>query len=147
VPWKGFNFTWPGRKPGQLDNVQANGQVIDLPTAPKGASKLAFLGSGGNGDSPSTVTITYTDGSTGTGKLEFGDWALGADAYPPRFGNETVAKTPYRNTSDGRRQKINIYVFAATPIDLDQGKQVKTITLNLPKQDAGSLHVFAWAFA
>jgi hypothetical protein len=147
VPWKGFTFAWPNRKPGQLDNVQANGQVIDLTAAPKGASKLAFLGSGGNGDSSSTVTITYTDGSAATGKLEFSDWALGADAYPPRFGNESIAKTPYRNTSDGGRQKINVYVFAATPVDLDPGKQVKSITLNLPKQDAGSLHVFAWAFA
>ncbi len=147
VPWKGFTFTWPSRRPGQMDNVQANGQVVDIADAPKGASKLAFLGSGGNGDAPSTVTITYTDGSTGQGKLEFSDWALGADAYPPKYGNEVVAKTPYRNSSDGGDQEINIYVFAATPIALDQGKQVKSVTLNTPADDNGSLHVFAWAFA
>lgn len=79
--------------------------------------------------------------------LEFSDRALGADAYPPRFGNEIVAKTPYRNTSDGGNQKINIYVFAATPIALDPGEQVKSVTLNTPKSGSGSLHVFAWAFA
>jgi predicted alpha-1,2-mannosidase len=147
VSWNGFTFTWPSRRPGQLDNVQAGGQVIDLPAAPQGVSRLAFLGAAGNGDAPSTVTITYTDGSTSSGKLEFSDWALGADAYPPKFGNAVVAKTPYRNSSDGGKQEINMYVFAATPIDLDQGKQVKSITLDTPTQDAGSLHVFAWAFA
>jgi len=147
VSWNGFTFTWPNRKVGQLDNVQASGQVIDLPSAPKGASKLAFLGAAGNGDAPSKVTVTYTDGSTASGALEFSDWALGADAYPPRFGNEVVAKTPYRNTSDGGNQKINIYVFGATPIGLDSSKQVKSITLNAPTSDSGSLHVFAWAFA
>ncbi len=147
VSWNGFAFTWPGRRSGQLDNVQAGGQAVDLADVPKGASKLAFLGAAGNGDAPSTVTVTYTDGSTSDGKLEFSDWALGADAYPPRFGNEIVAKTPYRNTSDGGNQALNIYVFAATPIALDAGKQVKSVTLNTPKGDAGSLHVFAWAFA
>ncbi|GAA4633355.1 GH92 family glycosyl hydrolase [Actinoallomurus vinaceus] len=146
VTWNGFTFTWPNRTPGQLDNVQANGQVVDLPGAPKGASRLAFLGSAGNGNAPSTVTITYTDGSTATGKLEFSDWALGADAYPPKYGNEIVAKTPYRNGSDGNQQKINIYVFGATPIALDASKQVKSVTLNTPSS-GGSLHVFAWSFS
>lgn len=146
VAWNGFTFTWPNRRPGQMDNVQANGQTMDLANAPK-ASKLAFLGSAGNGDSPSTVKVTYTDGSTQTGTLAFSDWALGADAYPPRFGNEIVAKTPYRDTSDGGQDKINIYLFGTTPIALDPAKQVKSLTLNSPKPDAGSLHVFAWAFA
>jgi hypothetical protein len=147
VTWDGFTFTWPDRRPGQLDNVQAGGQVVDLPSAPAGASKLAFLGAGGNGDTPSTVTITYTDGSTASGALEFGDWALGADAYPPRYGNQVVARTPYRNTSDGGKQEINIYVFGATPIGLDPAKQVKSVTLNTPKPGSGTLHVFAWSFA
>jgi len=38
-------------------------------------------------------------------------------------------------------------VFGATPIALDSSKQVKSVTLNAPTSDSGSLHVFAWAFA
>lgn len=38
-------------------------------------------------------------------------------------------------------------MFGATPIALDPGKQVKSVTLNTPKSGSGSLHVFAWAFA
>ncbi|GLY81777.1 hypothetical protein Airi01_100440 [Actinoallomurus iriomotensis] len=132
------------RQERAVGNVQASGQVVDLPSAPAGASKPAFLGAAGTGDASSTV---YTDGSTASGALEPGDWALGADAYPPRFGNEIVAKTPYRNSSEGGKQEINMYVFGATPITLDPGRQVKSITLNTPKSGSGSLQVFAWAFA
>ncbi|SPT57429.1 GH92 family glycosyl hydrolase [Actinomadura madurae] len=145
VSWNGFTFDWPARRPGQMDNVHAQGQTVELPDGLK-AAKLAFLGSAGNGDAPSTVTITYADGSTQRSELAFSDWALGADAYPPRFGNEIVATTPYRNNDDGTRDEINVYVFGATPIDLDPAKQVKSMTLNAP-ESGGSLHVFAWAFA
>ncbi|HEY3682193.1 MAG TPA: GH92 family glycosyl hydrolase [Streptosporangiaceae bacterium] len=146
VAWNGFTFGWPDRKPGQFDNIQATGQTVDLPQPPTG-SRLAFLGSGGNGDAASTVTVTYTDGSTQNAALSFSDWALGADAYDPRFGNQIVLKTPYRNSSDGTKDEINVYVFAATPIDLEPGKQVRSFTLNAPPAaGAGSLHVFGWAF-
>lgn len=57
-----------------------------------------------------------------------------------------MATTPYRNNDDGTRDEINVYVFGATPIDLDPAKQVKSMTLNAP-ESGGSLHVFAWAFA
>lgn len=147
VTWNGFTFPWPDRKPGQFDNVQATGQTVEFPDPPQGG-RLAFLGSAGNGDAPSTVTVTYTDGSTQTAALSFSDWALGADAYDPRYGNQIVLKTPYRNGSDGTKGEINVYVFAATPIDLEAGKEVKSLTLNAPDDaNAGSLHIFAWSFA
>ncbi|WP_433324049.1 GH92 family glycosyl hydrolase [Spirillospora sp. CA-294931] len=145
VAWNGFTFGWPGRKPGQMDNVHAQGQTVELPNAPK-AGRLAFLGAAGNGNAPSKVTLTYTDGSTQESDLAFSDWALGADAYPPQFGNQIIAKTPYRNGGDGTPQKLNVYVFAATPIELAPGKQLRSFRLNTPSQ-GGSLHVFAWAFA
>ncbi|MBO2452725.1 GH92 family glycosyl hydrolase [Actinomadura barringtoniae] len=145
VTWNGFTFGWPGRKPGQLDNVQAMGQTVELTDAPK-AGKLAFLGSAGNGDVQTTVTVTYTDGSTQNATVGLSDWALSADAYPPRFGNEIVAKTPYRNSGDGTPDKINVYVFGAAPIGLDASKQVKSFKLNTPSTGGGSFHVFAWAF-
>jgi predicted alpha-1,2-mannosidase len=144
VSWRGLTFTWPNRKPGELDNLVAGGQTVEL-GAPQAAGKLAFVGSGSNGDAPSTVTVTYTDGSTKTAPLAFSDWALGADRYPPQFGNEVVAKMTYRNAAGTGQQKLNVYIFGATPIDLDPGKQVKSFTLPAP-QTGGALHVFGWAF-
>ncbi|GAA2632978.1 GH92 family glycosyl hydrolase [Actinomadura fulvescens] len=146
VTWDGFTFGWPTRRPGQLDNVQAQGQTIELVDAPR-AGRLAFLGASGNGDVQTTVTVTYTDGSTRNATLGLSDWALGADAYPPKFGNQIIAKAAYRNGGDGTPQKINVYVFAAVPIELDRDRQVRSITLKTPEQGGGSLHVFAWSLS
>ncbi|WP_080044901.1 GH92 family glycosyl hydrolase [[Actinomadura] parvosata] len=144
VTWKGYDFTWPDREPGEWDNVQASGQTVDL-TAPAGAKTLALLGAGASGDIQTDVTITYTDGSTQQVKVGFSDWALARDAYPPRFGNEIVLRTPYRLDGGGGRQDINVYVFAVTPIELDASKQVKSLTLAKPT-GAATAHVFAWSF-
>jgi predicted alpha-1,2-mannosidase len=146
VRWRDFTFRWPGRKPGELDNVVAGGQTLELTEVPVGASRLAFLGAGANGDAHGQVTVHYADGSSTTAPLDFGDWALGGLASAaPRFGNETVATTPYRNGAGGR-QPLHVYVFAAAPIPLDPGKQVKSFSL-AASPEGGSLHVFAWAFA
>ncbi|WP_246267590.1 GH92 family glycosyl hydrolase [Nonomuraea typhae] len=144
VTWKGYGFAWPNRKPGEWDNVLAGGQTVDL-TAPAGAKALALLGSGASGDIQTKVTVTYTDGTTQEETVGFSDWALARDAYPPRFGNEIVLRTPYRLDGGGGRQNINVYVFAATPIPLDAAKQVKSLTLARPT-GAATAHVFAWAF-
>ncbi|WP_235030781.1 glycoside hydrolase domain-containing protein [Nonomuraea solani] len=144
VTWKDHTFTWPNRKPGEWDNVQAAGQTVDL-TAPAGAGTLALLGAGASGDIETGVTITYTDGSTQETKVGFSDWALARDAYPPRFGNEIVLRTPYRLDGGGGRQDINVYVFAVTPIRLDPAKQVKSLTLARPA-GAATAHIFAWSF-
>ncbi|MFC5827395.1 hypothetical protein [Nonomuraea insulae] len=70
VTWKGHTFAWPGREPGEWDNVQAGGQTVDL-TAPAGAKALALLGAGASGDIETNLTITYTDGSTQETKVGF----------------------------------------------------------------------------
>ncbi|WP_250573190.1 GH92 family glycosyl hydrolase [Nonomuraea sediminis] len=142
VTWKGHTFTWPDRKPGEWDNVQANGQTIEL--APTAAKSLAFLGAGGSGDIQTKVTITYTDGTTQDATLGLSDWALARDAYPPRFGNEIIAKTPYRLDAGGGKQEINVYIFATAPIQLDSTKQLKSLTLAAPTGRA-TAHLFAWS--
>ncbi|WP_406674053.1 GH92 family glycosyl hydrolase [Nonomuraea sp. N2-4H] len=144
LTWKGHTFTWPDRAPGEWDNVQATGQTIDV-SAPEGATTLVFLGAGASGDIETDITITYTDGSTQQARVGFSDWALARDAYPPRFGNEIVLRTPYRLDGGGGRQDINVYVFATTPIELDPGKQVKSLTLPAPAT-AATAHIFAWSF-
>ena len=145
VNWKGHTFTWPNRKPGEWDNVQANGQTLEISGAPVGAKSLALLGSGASGDVETKLTITYTDGTTQNSTVGFSDWALARDAYPPRFGNEIVAKTPYRLDAGGGRQDINVYIFGATPLQLDATKQVKSLTLAAPT-GRPTAHVFAWSF-
>jgi predicted alpha-1,2-mannosidase len=146
VRWNGFTFTWPDQAAGEMDNVALRGQVIEVPSAPVGATRLALLGSATNGDGQSTVIITYTDGSTATAVFGLSDWALARDSYPPRFGNEIVAKSAYRNWSTGEPYETNVYVFATKPIQLDVHKQLESMTVPAPAR-GGVLHVFAWSLA
>lgn len=144
VSWKGFDFTWPDRKPGEWDNLRPGTAPIEV-AAPDGASELAFLGSGVNGWPESKVTVTYTDGSTSTGKLGLSEWILDFGGEPPAFGNEPVASTPLRLFwGSWAFQPIGAHVFAAQPIALDPAKKVASLTF-APAED-GELHLFAWAF-
>jgi predicted alpha-1,2-mannosidase len=145
VAWNGFEFTWPNRKPGEWDNVKVGTQPIEV-AAPAGATKIAFLGSTTNGWSEVTATVTYTDGSTGTGKLGLSDWMLDFGGGQPRYGNQVVASTPYQlYNGSWMLRPLGSYVFAAQPIALDPAKRVKSITFS-PVQE-GAMHIFTWAFA
>ena len=145
VDWKGFTFTWPDRRPGEWDNLRPGTAPIEV-AAPDGASKIAFLGAGVNGWPESKVTITYTDGSTSTGKLGLSEWILDFGGEPPAFGNEIVAGTPYRLFwGSWALQPIGAHMFAAQPIALDPAKKVASLTF-APAED-GELHLFAWAFS
>ncbi|GAA3836576.1 GH92 family glycosyl hydrolase [Sphaerisporangium flaviroseum] len=143
--WKGFQFTWPNRKPGEWDNLRTGTQPIEV-AAPDGTTRIAFLGMGANAAPEVDVAITYTDGSTSTAKLGFSEWMLDFWGSPPRYGNEIVATTPYRLFGGSwERQPINTHLFAAQPIQLVAGKKVKTITFS--PVVGGSLHIFSWAFS
>jgi predicted alpha-1,2-mannosidase len=145
VAWNGFTFTWPNRKPGEWDNIKVGTQPIEV-SAPDGATKIAFLGSTTNGWSEVDATITYTDGTTSTGKLGLSDWMLDYGGGQPRYGNATIASTPYQlYNGSWMLRPLGSYVFAAQPIALTAGKKVKSITFS-PAQD-GSMHIFTWAFA
>jgi predicted alpha-1,2-mannosidase len=143
----GFTFGWPAQPVALPDNIQAGGggQVLDLSTAPASATKLSFLGSSTNGNASGTATITYTDGSTQTAPVGFGDWTLGGGSQGVQFGNTVVAQMPYRNSSSGMDQ-ITTYLFATAPIMLQAGKQVASVSLPASVSN-GALHVFAVATA
>lgn len=88
-----------------------------LPIAPAGAGGLALLGAGTNG----TLTMTYTDGDTGTAGIGFsggtlGGRPLGGEADQPTFADRDALPMPCRNT-----QRIVIHVFATAPIPLAGG--------------------------
>jgi predicted alpha-1,2-mannosidase len=144
VSFGGLSYAWPNFPAGEPDNVMAMGQTVNLPDAPAGAGRLGLLGAAGNGKAEGTMTITYTDGSTTTASIGFSDWTLGGGGQQPSYGNQIALATPYRNSTSGAPQQIQTNVFAAVPIALDAGKQVRSVTLPSSVQ-GGSLHIFAIA--
>jgi hypothetical protein len=135
----GLNYTWPNVGACQPDNILAAGQKI-LVNGKAGATKLGFLGSSGNGSAGGPVTVTYTDGTSQTSQLFFGDWAQN-----PSNGNITAFTTPYRNHQGGTTQQITMYVFA-DEIPLDSSKTVASVTLPMIADHVSSntsTHIFA----
>jgi hypothetical protein len=137
----GLAHTWPIAGIGEPDNVDSSGQTVNV-SAPAGATKLALLGSGGNGQASGTMTINYTDGTTQPAEIGFSDWMLGGRGDPPSFGNRIAAQSQYRNSNSGTSQGLVAYLFTTAPIGLDATKRLQSVTL--PSSVAGgTLHVFA----
>ncbi|AOR31517.1 alpha-mannosidase [Streptomyces fodineus] len=134
----GLTFTWPDSPDGRPDNATGTGRTIELPTA---ASKLSFIGSAVNGDQQTTATVTYTDGTTGTVDLSLTDWTIGGGGGTVQYGNEVVAKTPYRNVAGADKDPVATYVFATKPFTAPDGKSIAGVRLPLN----GDLHVFTVA--
>ena len=130
----GLTFTWPSSAAGTPDNVEANGQAINV--AGTGAT-LGFLGISCNGANAGTATITYTDGTTQQFTLGFGDWA----STTPYTGGEVAVTSAYGNNSSGTTGwKASVFYDSVT---LQSGKTVQSVTL--PAAGAQPLHVFAAA--
>ena len=139
----GITYTMPGAAAAQPDAVEAAGQTIPVST-PGGATSIGFLGSAvnaGTTGASGTVTVNYTDGTTSTATLGMTDWTLGGGSGTPQFGNVTVATLPYRNATDGTKQTINTFLFAAT-IPVDGSKTVASITLPATVNN-GSIGIFS----
>jgi hypothetical protein len=117
----GLSYTWPSAASCQPDNILAAGQKI-LVHGAAGATKLGFLGSSGNGSAQGPVTVTYTDGTSETSQMFFGDWAQG-----------------------GTSQGITMFIFAEE-IPLDSSKTVASITLPMIADQVSSntsTHIFS----
>ena len=144
VKANGLSYTWPDTTPGDFDNIEAGGQSITLP-AVKAATRIGVLGSTSNGDpgSDGTAIVHFSDGTSQNVSLGLSDWTLNAGSGTPSYGNTTVAKVDYRDTTDGTRQTVGTYLFSATAT-LSGGKTVTGITLPATVS-AGQLHVFAIA--
>ncbi|MFJ2954677.1 hypothetical protein [Streptomyces sp. NPDC087270] len=129
----GLTFTWPQARPCENDNVRALGQTVLLPHR-SGATVIGFLGAATDGAHSGTVTIHYTDGSSGTEKLAQSDWGTA-----PGTGNTEVSAMTYRNQALGRQDHA-FYVDEQT-VPVDPAKVVASITLPTDKD----IHVFALA--
>ncbi|HZD70248.1 MAG TPA: GH92 family glycosyl hydrolase [Actinomycetes bacterium] len=138
----GFSYTWPDFPAGQLDNIEAGGQTIQLaPTS--GKTRIGLLGSAtnvGSGGSQGTMVVHYSDGTSQQVTVGFSDWTLGAGAFGPAFGNTTAVTTAYRNCVCGVHDNVKTYVFALNA-PLTAGKTVTSITLPATVT-GGQFHVF-----
>ncbi|MER7841284.1 GH92 family glycosyl hydrolase [Streptomyces sp. NPDC096040] len=134
----GLTYTWPSAPAGRPDNATAAAQTVELATP---AGRLSFLGSATNGNQSAPATVTYTDGTTGTVDLSFTDWTVGGGGGTVQYGNETVAKTAYRNVAGADKDLVATYVFATKPFDAPAGKSIKSVRL----PDNTDLHVFTLA--
>jgi len=135
----GIGYTWPSAASCTPDNILAAGQKI-LVHGTAGATTLGFLGSSGNGSAGGPVTVTYTDGTSQTSQLFFGDWAQDASN-----GDITAFTTPYRNHQGGDSQQITMFVFA-DEVQLDSSKTVASVTLPMIADHVSSdtsTHIFA----
>ncbi|HEY3033552.1 MAG TPA: glycoside hydrolase domain-containing protein, partial [Streptosporangiaceae bacterium] len=145
-----LSFRWPESGPNEPNNV-TTGATLDVPRAPSGATRLAFLGaaSGGDGEqgATGTVRITYTDGSTQTAEIGISDWL----AAEPTHGNTVVASTPHVNSAFPRyifrlQRAYPAKVYATQPITLQPGKQVRSVTLPGTWR-GGTGHIFTYTIA
>ncbi|MEU1040473.1 GH92 family glycosyl hydrolase [Streptomyces sp. NPDC005907] len=134
----GLAFTWPDSPAGRPDNATASGQILEL-TQP--AAMLSFIGSAVNGNQRAEATVTYTDGGTDTVDLALTDWTVGGGGGTVQYGNEVVAKTPYRNVAGADKDPVATYVFATKPFEAPAGRTIRSVKL----PDNGDLHVFTVA--
>ncbi|WP_218566509.1 GH92 family glycosyl hydrolase [Vallicoccus soli] len=132
VPGTGMAYRLPDVGPGAADSIAAAGQVLDVSSLPAGTTRIAFVGAAHNGDVRSSVVLTYTDGTTATAPLAFGDWTLGGGGTTPRFDNVGLAQTAYRNryaASPPAGDTGRPWLFATAPVQLAPGKVLATVTL------------------
>jgi beta-galactosidase GanA len=138
----GVSFTWPSAASGQPDNTMAEGQTISVSGS---GSELGVLAAANNSTESGTGTIYYTDGTTQTFTLDFGNfwYGSGQDGNP---SNTTVATVNYANYPSGSSGHA-IYLFEQN-VPLESGKTVEAVTLPDLGSVAGynpALHVFAMA--
>jgi hypothetical protein len=129
----GLTFTWPQARPCDNDNVRALGQTVLLPHR-AGAAAIGFLGAATDGAHSGTVTIHYTDGSSGTATLAQSDWGTA-----PGTGNTEVAAMTYRNQALGKQD--HAFYVDEQSVPVDPAKVVASITLPTDKD----MHIFAMA--
>ncbi|MGH2909010.1 MAG: NEW3 domain-containing protein [Solirubrobacteraceae bacterium] len=132
VTSNGATFSWPTAGVGTQDNVQSEGQAIDLSGS---GSKVAFLGSEA-GFSSAPVTVTYTDGSTTTATLGFPNWCCAATNT---YGASPAIISHYRDTPTGPADQGTDYDVFYNSVGIDASKTVATVTL---PSDA-DIHIFA----
>lgn len=134
LTYDGITFAWPNAASGQPDNVNAQGQTIDLSGS---GAELGILDTATYGPAAGSGLITYTDGTTQSFSLNVPDWYGTAPT-----GSNAVITTAYRNRPGNSQDHTAVNVFEQS-IPLASGKQVATVTLPDITSGSTDLHVFA----
>ena len=144
VTASGLTYTWPDTTPCNPDNILSDAQTV-LMHGTGGQTALGLLGSSTSGTSSAVVLINYSDGTTSSAPVTFGDWASG-----PVTGDTAVATMPYRNSGGGTSQQLTVYVFATT-VPVDPSKTVVSVTLpdisDYVAPSVTAMHVFGLALS
>lgn len=144
-------YALPDVAPGQPDNVTGEGQTISIDLG-AGASMISFIGAATESAKDLTGVITFSDGSTQTVPIQFGDW-VGASGNPA-FGNTVVAVSNGRTSGTGAESSVKrtaMYATAPVALDTDGAGEPKTaVSLTLPEEEGtlranGRMHLFAIA--
>ncbi|GAA3783809.1 hypothetical protein GCM10023083_19830 [Streptomyces phyllanthi] len=132
LTFEGVRYTFPSYADGALDNVTAKGQTIPVP--PGRYAKVRVLGACSYGALKTTLTATYTDGSTQEVELAMSDWAGTA----PASGSEVVRCTHRHGRSGPDTLQVALFQTAVT---VDQARELRSLTL--PDTTKPALHLFA----
>lgn len=145
VPGTTLTFDLPAVATTNLDDATGNGQNIHLNLG-TGATRLSVIGTGTQSAQHTSGTLTFSDGTTASVPIDYGDWVGSANS--PISGNIVVGKSAGRlsgaNGSDGQTAAI----FSTAPYSIPAGKTVTSLTLPTQTGDPGSagrIHVFAIA--
>ncbi|MBA0052148.1 SGNH/GDSL hydrolase family protein [Streptomyces sp. AJS327] len=127
---------WPDRRPGQPDNVRADGQRVAVRGSGDSLSLLVAATSpeGAGPEVRGSGTVHYRDGSSGRYTLGAGDWRGGS------LADKAVA-LPHINTArDGQlTQRARLY---AVTVPIDRAREVRSVTLPSDPGASADLHVF-----
>nr|WP_241265507.1 SGNH/GDSL hydrolase family protein [Streptomyces boncukensis] len=133
----GAALRWPDRRPGQADNVRADGQLVRLRGRGNAVSFLVAATSpdGAAGPVRGTGTVRYADGSRSTYDLAAEDWRGGG------LATKALA-LPHINTRDGGRLTEQAKLYAVT-VPVTRGRTVSSVELPRDPGPLSDLHVFA----
>ena len=143
VPGTKLSFDVPEAVDGK-DNIIADGQTVSFDPG-TGATQLSIIGTATQKAQNTTATMHFTDGSTASLPIQYGDWT--GSSGNPQYGNVVVGKSVGRLEGTGT-DNLTAAIFATKPVDLPAGKQLESITLPAAtgsESSDGRIHVFAFA--
>lgn len=151
VPGSTLTYELPTVAAGAPDNVTGEGQTfhLDLGT---GARQISVIGAATESGREISATLTFSDGSTQTLPIGFGDW-VGASGSPA-YGNSVVAVSAGRLVGTQAEGSVkNAGIFATAPVALQKdasGTPKTVVSLTLPQEpgtlrEKGRAHIFAIA--
>jgi predicted alpha-1,2-mannosidase len=145
---KTFHYALADIESGEPDNIIPDGQTLPVLTAP-GTSAISFVGLANEGTQKASVKLNYSDGTSATEQIAFGDWVAGADPDKVIDSNERIAYSKNVRLDRGKEQsnKPQGALFSTDPIDLEKGKRLASVEFVEPetKPAKGALHVVALA--